>query len=451
MTRSVRRALLLLAGLLFAAIAPGVILYAIGYRPTWPGSDQSSVGVLMVDGLPKKAVVEINGQPVGRLPQMVANMPVGTVDVRLSKDGYIPWQKTLIIEPKRATAVQAARLWPQSAPVLRLKNDIKDFSLSPNRSLMAITYSNQTWQIIDNAGRAVSPLIKLRAAPVEVTWSPDNAFVVLSVKNGQFFLYDVAQAQDSLVSLPALTGAKQISWDLRVPGRLVVHTKLGSLIAFNVVTGSSTPLVDDIKNYAISSRNIVAVTSDGRLEMFNLQGQLTGTLSTALEQEPALILMTPAGNIALLLPDGRLVMIGPNGSLIPVAEQALAAAWSPDGRILLIQSNHNELQVYNVDNQELRHIPLNQLQLVVRLSQSIINPQWYAGGQHIIYQVNDEIIITEIDTRDHPISYSVDTTNNGRAAVAVGEDGNEIYYLKNVDNRTGLWRASLFAEDDRVR
>jgi hypothetical protein len=121
-------------------------------------------------------------------------------------------------------------------------------------------------------------------------------------------------------------------------------------------------------------------------------------------------------------------------------------AWSPDEQLLLVQLDDTSLHVLNVFDERLGYLPLHELRLVTRLSRPIRNPQWFAGGRHLIYQVDDEILITEIDTRDHPLTYSVDTTNLGDANATVGLQGSIILYLKKTAESTRLTTAKLLAD-----
>jgi hypothetical protein len=162
--------------------------------------------------------------------------------------------------------------------------------------------------------------------------------------------------------------------------------------------------------------------------VLTLQGERVRVIP--LETTVSRLTTTPDGVIAVWDEQGRLSTITDQETVQEVASSAERAGFSPDGQLLYVQTDSTSLHVVNLSDQRLRHLPLERLNLALRLSNPIRDPQWFAGGHHLLYQVEDEIIITEIDTRDHPISYTVDATNIGQSHAAVGQDGERIFYLR---------------------
>ncbi len=55
-----------------------------------------------------------------------------------------------------------------------------------------------------------------------------------------------------------------------------------------------------------------------------------------------------------------------------------------------------------------------------------------------MYQLDDEIYVSEIDTRDSIVQNQLDTTNTGNAMVASSANGDELYYLKQQNGQMQL-------------
>ncbi len=447
-----RRILLLLSIIIFAAITPLVVLYAIGYRP--PSGKNSSnfasqIGVLLVDALPRGAEVHVNDQNKGRVPQSVPNLQPGVIDVKITKEGYIPWEKTLEIFPAKATEVRSTRLIPENIEIQQILQNVHTFSLSPSRSRAQIITRDAKLVVMDVLEQEVFVEIQLTAIPESVLWSPDSASLLMRYTNGTFEVVDVNTDSAPRVVLRPLQGARDVVWNPRLSGRLVGIQK-GSLVSFNVADQTITPLIEHITSFGLSDRNIFAAMADGKtLMQYSLQGENGKVVSAALLSPVQEIQVAPAGNVALVLRDGTAWYVTDDNMLEQIAQYVSHVAWSPDGQMLMVYTSRNELYVFNVENERQYHIPLKQLQLVVRLSRQLLHPQWFAGGNHFIYQVDDEIVITEIDTRDHSISHVIDTTNTGSAKLTVGEDGNTVYYLKQSDKGTALSVAHLLISADR--
>lgn len=449
MSRLLRRILLLLTLVLFITIAPLVVLYAIGYRSASVKGSSGQVGVLLIETIPRNADIKVNEKPAGRTPEAVSNLPVGKAHIQITKAGYRPWEKTFDIEPARATEVNGIRLFPENPSQTELIPNTLAFNLSPNRSLLAALTADSTLLVRTTLGEDISPGIPLKDKPVQILWSPDSTALLIEYQNGQFELVEVSARRSLITPLSALTSTVSVSWDARVPGRIFALDSRKNLISHTIATGTSNTLIPAVDQFAVSSRNIFVISA-GQLKAYTLQGQIHKTLALPDSKIPKKLLVTPAGSVALLTIDGTLLFLDENDQFIPAAVSAQSAAWSPDGNLLLIQTAHNELSVYNTADERRRSLPLGELRLVSRLSRSITQPQWFAGGHHIIYQVDDEIILTEIDTRDHPVSYTIDTTNTGSAGITVGEDGDIIYYLKKnpADGSTSLHSTSLLTEAD---
>jgi hypothetical protein len=235
--------------------------------------------------------------------------------------------------------------------------------------------------------------------------------------------------------LPALQGVTKAAWDPRIPGRLFTQNQAGTVGIHNVITQASATLATRAVDFGLSGRNVFITTSAGKINQYTLQGTLQRTLPVTITGTGSQLLVTPEGRIAVLA-DKKLFILR-DDALVEIAATVLQAQWSPDGRTLMVQPEANALYIYNEADERSAAVA-QQLHLVTRLSREIKSPQWFAGGAHLLYQVEDEIRVIEIDTRDHAIEEIIDTTNLGEAHAMVGEDGETLFYLKRMDGQTNL-------------
>lgn len=429
MKKSYRQLLLFAATVAFLAVAPMAVFYAIGYRVAIDAGEQTSVGVLLIETVPKGARITLNHREAGTSPQAFTNLPPGEVDVALSLQGYAPWQKKVRIEPTTVTELRGVRLLPAPLTVRPLLVGIDHFALSPSRRLIAAARNNIVY-LIDEEGNTLK-LVRLPpgAPPQHLLWSPDSNQVLLLYPAAVRLLHLALPGVPGLI--PELAQARDIVWDPRIPGRILAITPAGQLFAYQTATSTRTPLSDHVATFATSARQIFVLdSSEQQLTILNLQGQPIRSLT--LPEPVERLLVAPTGQVAVHYQAGGLAALGEAGQLIPVSRRVETAGFSPDGQLLYVQEDATSLHVFNISDERLRHVPLYQLQLVTRLSRPIRDPQWFAGGQHLIYQLEDEIVITEIDTRDRPVSITVDTTNLGASEVSVGREGEQLFYLKRI-------------------
>ncbi len=430
---------------IFLVVTPLIVYYALGYRLISLISKAEAIGVIIVETIPRKCDVVINGKVVGKSPQSVTNLLPGRTSVKIAKEGYQTWEKNIAVSPSKVTEIRDVRLWPNKIEPIMLLKDVDSFSLSPDRGLIAAITKDSRLLIVDDEGVELFTAVKLTDKISSLLWSPDSgALLAKGAKQG--WLVDVSGVQLSVTSVSAAASWRQYAWDQRIPGRIFTINNQGDLEVMRVGSQAPEKIATDIVSFAVSSRRILAVDANSEIKIFNLQGLLIDTLKLENGAKIERIAVTPGGEMAVELIDGSLGVLSANDQLVKVADHVLKYGWSPDGQIIFAQTDDAALHIFNVSDERLMHIPVGQLRLVVRLSRPIRDAQWYAGGRHLIYQVDDEIVITEIDTRDHPVSYTVDATNFGDSLATVGAKGDSIFYLKNDGKTVALMKTSLVVE-----
>lgn len=442
MKKSYRHVLLLVSFVIFLATAPLVILYAIGYRSALNGTPTQAVGVAIIESEPSRASVYINNNYVGKTPKSITNLPVGSVTIRIEKDGYQSWQKQLLIHATMATETRTIRLIPLDPIIAKVASDISYYSLSPNRRLFAAADDTNNILIYDSLHQVVGSKTSYLGQLKSLLWSPASDAILITTNgiNAPTVAY-VAQARPPQ-TLTGLINARDIVWDPRLPGRILFIDQSDNLRALTADNQSSFIIASNIQSFATSSRHIYAIDNSGQVSRYSLLGS-RDDVKFILPPDllPTRLFVTPSGTIAAQLADSSIWLISTDAPS-KIALSAQRIAWSPSGDMLLIQSDDTSLYVFNVSDQ-LYPLPLGQLNLVTRLSRPITNAEWFAGNGHLLYQVDDAIMLTEIDIRDHPLTYQIDTTNRGNALTSVGEDGAKIYYLKNNSGKTMLVETSL--------
>jgi hypothetical protein len=97
--------------LVFIAVLPIIILYASGYNFT-KGFSIVETGGIYIGLSGSGAIVYINDAEVGRSTLLdrsfyKQNLKAGIYSVRVTRDGYYPWQKVLSVEPSYVTDADA--------------------------------------------------------------------------------------------------------------------------------------------------------------------------------------------------------------------------------------------------------------------------------------------------------------------------------------------------------
>jgi len=444
MKRNYRRALLFAAILIFMATTPIVILYALGYRTSLTSADPLPVGVLLIETEPAQAKIYIDGAYLGQSPRSLSR-PAGAVAIKIEKEGYTSWEKTVAIEPGRATEVRDVRLFPDTLAPATLASGVQSFSLSPSRRLLAVQLANNRFTVMDQAGETVVPSQPFLQRIEEYLWSPNSDALLIRTSGGTPWWYLPVARGGRIIPASGAAGQRGAAWDPRIPGRLLSLDVKGTLDATVITAAGNVPLITNVSQFATSANHVYIISKAGQLAEYSLQGQAAGSAVALPPGAVAQLLITPQENIAVRLDSGEVWLLRDGRTFDKIAAGIIDASWSPSGKVLLLQSDASSLYVYNV-NDKRTTLPVGELRLVQRLSRPITEPHWFAGSRHVVYQAGDSLWITEIDTRDHPVSFEVDTTNLGSAEAAVGEEGETIFYLKKVGKSTNLVAASLLAQ-----
>lgn len=443
MKKMYRRMLLFSSTVVFLAVAPLIILYALGYRFGSYIVDPLPVGVVIVESQPRGATVTINNQTVGSTPRAITNLTPGKTSIQLSSQGFTTWQKEIEVLPASVIELRDVWLFPEKPATHSLISSVVSFSLSPNRRYLAVVDHKNFIHLIDEEGKNLRPPFSLSHSPKTLLWAPDSTALLFHYSTRSPQIYSLTTDNLAPLTLANISPQSQVVWDQRIPARLLIHTAQNVLQTYTLTNQATGVIASDVIDFAPSTRYIYTIEQDNLISIRNLQGEEIEQLPLLSDHHPRQLAVTPADKLAFLTTEQELYAQDADNNFVMAATGVDDFGWSPDGQLLYIQSEPNALHVYNPGYTYFSWFPAKELRLIIRLSRPITHPQWFAASRHLIYQVDDQIFITEIDTRDRPTSYQLDTTNTGDAKVAVGRDGDVVYYTKLTQNQAELVSAKL--------
>jgi hypothetical protein len=203
-----------------------IIAYGRGYRPTRPGTSNTivkSTGLLSTTSDPVGAQVFVDGG-LRTATNNSFNIDPGKKTVRISKEGYLSWQKDVVIEPEIVSRADAF-LFPVNPSLSPLTNTgilIPTLSSDGNRIAYLIPPKDSSVESIQNAGLWIYDLVDRplgfnrdpRKAGTwipswennipQLKWSPDTQQLLVSTP-AEIRLYTVSKTDD----LKLLTSREQ--------------------------------------------------------------------------------------------------------------------------------------------------------------------------------------------------------------------------------------------------
>lgn len=185
-------------------VATLVSLYARGYRFDYQNAEFAPNGLLVIKSAPDSAQVFINGELETATNATIPLNP-NVYDIRVEKEGYIPWSRRLQIE-KEVVTEATAHLF-KTAPSLSAITFTGSLNPTPSRDLTKIAYvvppsKNSGNGQDDASGLWIMEMLNLPLGfardPRRITdgdlsdatwiWSPDGREILLTTKTGVYLL-----------------------------------------------------------------------------------------------------------------------------------------------------------------------------------------------------------------------------------------------------------------------
>lgn len=188
--------------LVIGVFGTAAILYARGYRVDRENLELTPSGLLVANSEPNGVQVFINGE-LKTATDNTINLPPETYDIVLKKDGYIPWEKRIVIEKEIVTQIDA--FLPPVAPSLTALTFSGAVNPQISRDRSKIAYAIPA--TADNAERSGLWVIDFTSLPLgfnrdprRITdgnldsgstkweWSPDGREILLTTNTGVYLL-----------------------------------------------------------------------------------------------------------------------------------------------------------------------------------------------------------------------------------------------------------------------
>jgi len=177
--------------LLFLVVTPTIIFYSQGYRFDWAAKKITQTGAFYFKVVPSRADVFINGTFVKKTDFFFDSVLLGDLlpkpyFVRIQKEGYIPWTKSLKIKPKEVAEAKNIILFPSHIQFKSVLENVKDFWSSPDGKKIVFEKVNpgQKWQLylwdLETNDQKIIARQKNNESVGEVIWSQDSSRILVN-------------------------------------------------------------------------------------------------------------------------------------------------------------------------------------------------------------------------------------------------------------------------------
>ncbi|MFH0852492.1 MAG: PEGA domain-containing protein [bacterium] len=243
MTLRTRRLLFCFFVLVFLVATPGVLFYAAGYSFDWQNARLIKTGAFYFDSLPKNAQIFVDNELSGVTPNFISRLSPEQYLVRISKNGYTTWQKSLPVEEQITTEARNILLIPKS----------------PNITWVADTASSTEKYFLTQAQKSAKQLTDKIATSTKLNFANQaiyqNNLYVLQKPNLILYRADLSGAVKQQLSREPLA-TSTIPYQIKMsPEQTAVFEPDGKLYLLNKDTGTFKFLADGVQGADFSPDN----------------------------------------------------------------------------------------------------------------------------------------------------------------------------------------------------
>ncbi len=364
----------------------GVVTYGRGYRLSFSPGDNviSGTGLLVTTSKPDGARVFINDHLTTATDSTI-NLAPGTYKVKITKQGYLPWEKTIKIE-KEVVSKADALLFPTAPKLENLTDDgVERPVMDPTGGRIAFTQASSS-----------------------------------AKQNGIHIL--------NMTSLPILTlqsSSKQIADDSLdiFSSSLLSWSPDGSelLATVSAQSGLSATYLLDSSQFNQNPQDVTETILNVRTEWSSQKAKKDKSLTTGLK--PKLIQMVEQNFSSLLWSqdETKIIYAASQSASLPIIiiPRLLGVETTPEQRNI----EKGSIYIYDIKEDKNYKINLNEKLLA--------SAKWFPDSKHILYITNAQIHLMEFDGTNDTIIYAGPFIDN---YVFPWSDGSKIVILTNLNN-----------------
>ncbi len=413
--------------LAFFTIAPILIFYTAGYRLNPKKITIERNGTLIADSLPNGARILLNGQPERSVtPATIQDISPGPYALRLERDEFSPWEKTLEIRSEQVTFANHIRLWRLGETQLLIEGKALTVEADPDQAIAATVIATTGTADIRYVRNGT---ISNRFAPSGLSTSTAPELTWNKAGNALLADYNSAEGQDAWIST-----------DILGPGQgnlqAADYTWNGSLLT-SQANGLRT--VINTRRETLEREQLPAgVTAES--DAFDL---VVNTSTKEMVVRPRSILRRlyslPSGNWVLAGNEGPYTMLHADNRWLAIKSNGEPENGIATGNRPRWNTRENATRALLVNGNELwLWTPGSAPQLVLRQSESFVDAVWHRDGFHIFAATKDHVFAIELDDRGGHVT--TDLVTGFESINGIAYAGDSIYVAGRRNGAEGLYR-----------
>ncbi|MBI4119229.1 MAG: hypothetical protein HY456_00090 [Parcubacteria group bacterium] len=425
MSLKARRIIFYLLTLLFFVSGAVAVFYSNGWRPNLATLTWRETGSIFLRSTPIDADLLLDGKAVENQSwilqsgTLISGLSSDSYEVRISKNGYSPWSKRLVVRPLIVTEASHVILPPESLPASTVKR-AEDFWM---RNGAVITKDEmQRLEAVDWLSDGQSAIFYRKEDDTYYEAKIDglDSFLNLSV------LFE--NLKESRLSLPGIVPIAAVKPHPFDTNKFIIASR-NALYTMDVLRFTIEIIADNaVSDVAADESRIFWIEKDG-LWTYNLILKTKSKIADLSLPARKVILAPDGAHFALLMEDDSLTTGRLNDSrLTSIAPYAQQAVFSPDGKKIAFTDAGGRINVYFLEDivGDIQKKAGETSVLEINRG-SASNLIWHQDSFHLFAQAGGALLFTEIDERPPLNSYIL---KDGISKYAYDPKGGALYVLE---------------------
>jgi len=385
MTKKTRTILFVLLVILFLVLAPLITFYSWGYRFDWESKKITATGAFYFKVLPKSSQIYLNGKLAKKTDfffgsAYLENLLPKKYQIKIQKDGFHPWEKSLEIKEREITRLENIVLFTQSPNFTFLTKNVLDFFVSPDQKkivLKEIDGKNWSLKLFEPGQNIKSQLIKDK---------------------------DIAKTEVDLISLEFSPDSKEISLKVIVGEETIEYSLNLEKTPPILVKKKNMTIPDNVLTYqADNNGNIYYLDNQGYVfkadQSFLPLAKINDAPFKAKQETEYKINVLP-DNLLLLQETKTPYLFNPAAkSFEKFSDSIKGLKVSPDNKKFAYFSD-SEIWVYFLKDQTGQPLKKAGEKIFLSRFSEKINELFWLNDNYLVFNTGDKIKIAETDDRD---------------------------------------------------
>ena len=391
-------------------------MYSQGYRFDIKKIKFLETGGIYIKSIPGDAIVSIDADYKNKTSGfsrdiLIQNLLPENHFIKVEKENYHSWEKTLVVEEKKVVEAKYIILFPNEIPFSSIGNDIKNFYPYPdNNRILLLTISNELL-FYDSEKKETQKILSKNQTPYNISdilFSPTGKRALIKTSTGLHYLLNTETSTLSLIkSMSSKT--KNVIFDSNNEGNLFYQ--LNNLIYRINADKQTTPKLfkkGNVDAFTVNGNDVYSL-ENGLLYRDNVLLNINETLSKEpLETKNKTYELVSMENEIFLIENKKTVYLFNKETKIfdKKIEAETELKYTPFYERILFAAD-NELWLLLLKEAETPFFAKARSTIFIsRFSQSIGDIKWL-NGDYFVYTLDNKVNISEIDNRDHINSFDI--------------------------------------------